>query len=78
MMLYTSCFGGIVVVLLFDINVHCFSGKRLKLITNLFVSANFFSFDRFVILFKEWTLWKMSSGNSVAMACIVFTIHVGR
>ena len=78
MRLDTSCFGGIVIVLLFDINVDSLASDRLNLVINLPVSANFFSFDRLILLFEEWTVWRMSSRNSAATVCIIFTIHVSR
>ena len=78
MMLDTSCFGGIVIVLLFNVNVHWLIGARLNLVTSLLGSANFFTFDRLVILLKQWTIWGMSSGHFSATACSVFTIHVSR
>ena len=57
MVLDTPCFGGIVVLLLFNVNVHLLVGERLNLVTSLCVSANFLSFDRLIILFKEWSVW---------------------
>ena len=78
MRLDTSCFGGIVIVLLFDINVDSLASDRLNLVINLPVSANFFSFDRLILLFEEWTVWRMFSRNSEATVCIIFTIHVSR